>query len=188
MLLTREFLKPASQIQRGFARFAGSDLPTVEADNGDDFRGTARQEALVGNEDIVPGQRNFTDFVSSFAGQLHHRVSRDTFEDPGFGARRFDDTILNDEDVIARAFGDLALVVEHQGFKRAGVRAFDLGENIVEVVQLLDPRAECTRVISQRARRDQLHAVFVDLFRIERDRVGDDDDLWVAGPANVQPQ
>src|SRR5690606_38386458 len=94
----------------------------------------------------------------------------------------------DDEDVVAGAFGDGALVVEHQGFGAAGVGALDLGEDVVQVVERLDPGVQGRRVVADRAGGDDLQAVLVQLGRVEDDRVGDDDDLRVARLARVEPE
>ena len=60
---------------------------------------------------------------------------------------------LDQEDVVARALGDFALVVEHQGFDAAGLQALDLGQDVVEVVERLDPRAERRRMVADDAGR-----------------------------------
>ena len=56
--------------------------------------------------------------------------------------------VAHQEDVVARALGDFALVVEHQGFDAAGLQAFDLGQDVVEIVERLDPRVERRRMIA----------------------------------------
>ena len=48
--------------------------------------------------------------------------------------------LAHQEDIVAGALGDFAFVIEHQGFDAAGLQAFDLGQNVVEVVERLDPR------------------------------------------------
>ena len=61
---------------------------------------------------------------------------------PGVDRRRVQLAPSDDEDVVAGAFGHFALVVEHQGFEAAGVGPLDLGQDVVEVVQRLDPRVQ----------------------------------------------
>ena len=85
-------------------------------------------------------------------GQLDHRVARDAFQNAGVDRRRVAARRLADqEDVVAGAFGDFALVVEHQGFDAAGLQAFDLGQDVVEIVERLDPRAERAGMVADRA-------------------------------------
>ena len=73
----------------------------------------------------------------------------------------------DEEDVVAGALGDFPLVVEHQGFDAAGLQPFDLGQNVVQIIERLDPRAECRRMVARGAGRDDLQAVAIELFGIE---------------------
>ena len=50
--------------------------------------------------------------------------------------------VADEEDVVAGALGHFALVVEHQGLDAAGLLPLDLGQDVVEVIERLDPRAE----------------------------------------------
>ena len=75
-------------------------------------------------------------------GQLDHRLAGDAFQNAGVDRRRQQHAVADQKDVVARAFGDFALVVEHQGFDAAGLQAFDLGQNVVEIIERLDPRAQ----------------------------------------------
>ena len=95
---------------------------------------------------------------------------------------------LDEEDVVAGAFGDLALVVEHQGFEAAGLDGLDLGQDVVEVVQRLDARIEGVGMVADRADRDDLQAVLVQFRRIEGDVVDDDDDLRIGRLARVEAE
>ena len=61
--------------------------------------------------------------------------------------------VLDHEDVVAGALGDLALVVEHQGFEAAGLGPLDLGQDVVEVVERLDPRIDGVGMVPRRRRR-----------------------------------
>ena len=64
--------------------------------------------------------------------------------------------MAHEEDVVARALGHFALVVEHQRFDAAGLQAFDLGQDVVEVIERLDPRAQRGRVVPLHAHGDDL--------------------------------
>ena len=79
-------------------------------------------------------------------------------------------------------------MVQHQSFHSAGIRAFDLGHDVVQVVQRLDTRAECSWVIANRCGSHKSHTGLIKLRRIERNRVGNDDHLRIAGAANVEAQ
>ena len=76
------------------------------------------------------------------AGQLDHGVAGDAFEDAGVDRRREQPPVADQEDVVAGALGHFALVVEHQGLDAAGLHALDLGQDVVQVVERLDPRAQ----------------------------------------------
>ena len=45
------------------------------------------------------------------------------------------DAVADDEDVVARALGDVALLVQHDGFAHARLDALDLGQDVVQVVE-----------------------------------------------------
>ena len=126
--------------------------------------------------------------VAGRAGQLDHGVAGDPFEDARVDRGRMNLAAVHDEDIVARALGDLALVVEHQGFQAAGVGPLDLGEDVVQVVERLDPRVDRVGMVAGRRGRDDLQAVVVQLFRIEADVVGDDDDLRVGRLARIETQ
>ncbi len=96
--------------------------------------------------------------------------------------------LRDQEDVVAGAFGHFALVVEHQGFDAAGLHPLDLGQDVVQVVQRLDARVQCGRVIAHRAGRDDLQALLVVLLGIEREVVGDDDHLRVRAQVGIEAQ
>ena len=83
--------------------------------------------------------------MPAVAGQLDDGVARDAFEDAGVDRRRLQHAVLDDEDVVAGALGDLALVVEHQRFEAAGADRLDLGQDVVQVVERLDARVQRVR-------------------------------------------
>ena len=57
---------------------------------------------------------------------------------------------------------------------------FDLGQDVVEIVQRFDARRQCGRVIADRRRRDDLHARSRTVPADTGDVVDDDDDLRLA--------
>ena len=42
---------------------------------------------------------------------------------------------MHDKDIVTTAFGDLAFVIEHERFGTIGIRAFDFGEDVIQVIQ-----------------------------------------------------
>ena len=73
------------------------------------------------------------DGVALVLRDLDDRVARDARQDPGREIRRVDDAVLDDEDVLARAVRDVAVVGEHDRFLVAGVVRLRDGEHRVEV-------------------------------------------------------
>ena len=122
------------------------------------------------------------------AGELDHGIAGDAFQNAGVERRRLQHAAADEEDVVARAFGDFALVIEHQGFDAAGLQAFDLGQNVVQIIQRFDPRVERGRMVANRAGGDDFQAVAVEIFRIELDLVGDDDHLRIAAAIGIEAQ
>jgi len=47
------------------------------------------------------------------------------------------DTFAYQEDIVARTLGHFTLMIQHQGFNATSLNAFDLGQNVVEIVQRL---------------------------------------------------
>ena len=71
---------------------------------------------------------------------------------PALSGGVLQDALLDEEDIVARAFGDLAVVVQHDRFEAAGPDRLDLGEDVVEIVQRLDARIERIGMIADRRR------------------------------------
>ena len=93
--------------------------------------------AIVKPERVIPTSMEFVDIAGLVAGASKGEGLGNQF----LANIRETDAILHvvrcfdDEDVVPGTFGDFALVVEHQGFDETGVGAFDLGEDVVEVVE-----------------------------------------------------
>ena len=80
--------------------------------------------------------------MPSSRARFDHGLARDALQNARVGRRREQHAVADQEDVVGRALGHFALVVEHQGFHAAGLHALDLGQDVVQVVERLDPRAE----------------------------------------------
>jgi len=135
--LSDQPVEAVEEIPGDRAGLAGADGPAVALDHGDHLGGGPGQEALVGGVDVVAVHGPLDDGDSGLPGKLDHGVAGDPFQDPGVDRGRDQFATFDDEDVVTSAFGDLALVVEHQSFEAAGVGPLDLGEDRVEVVQRL---------------------------------------------------
>src|SRR6185436_1746737 len=68
------------------------------------------------------------------AQELDRRVTRDALEDRSGRRRRANNTVFEDEDVLARAFSDEALRVEHERLVEAALDRHALRENRRDVL------------------------------------------------------
>ena len=74
----------------------------------------ARDEAFAEGRQLVGHDAALGHLDAAPAGELDHRLTRQAVEE-AIGGRRVEDAVLDEEDVGARAFGDAALPVEHEG-------------------------------------------------------------------------
>ena len=169
-------------------RLAISDLSPIETDRRDHLRGTAGQEAFVGHKQVVPRQGYLVCRQPVLLGEFEHGVACNPLQDPRVDRWREQLPSFDDEDIIARAFGDFALVVEHHGFDASGPQALDFGQDVIQVIQRLDPRIERCGVIADRRGGDQVEPVPVVGFGIEGNPIGDDDDLRIFAAERVEPE
>ena len=120
-------------------------------------------------------------------GQFQHGVARDSFENPGIDRRCQQLALVDDEQVVAGALSHFAFVVEHHRFDAPRFQSLHLGHDVIEVIERLDPWAESGRMIANRRRGHQFQAFAVKRFGIQRDAVGDDDDLRIAALVGSNP-
>ena len=64
----------------------------------------------------------------------------DAFQNAVGCRRRLHLPVADDEDIVGGALGDVPLVVQHDRFGHVGIRRLDLGQDVVEIVEALDPR------------------------------------------------
>ena len=95
---------------------------------------------------------------------------------------------MNDENVVAGAFCDVALVVEQEAFVVAAVKRFDFGENIVQIIQRFDHRRERGNAHAARRHRDEFNAVGVYFRRIQFDGIRDDNHRRFGAVARAEPE
>ena len=86
-----------------------ANLAVVDLADRRQLGGRAGQEDFVGDVEVVAGERGLDDFEAPVAGDLDDRMARDAVED-AVEWRRSDLAVADDEDVLARAFGDEARV------------------------------------------------------------------------------
>ena len=108
-------------------------------------------------------------------GDLKHHAARDAIERTGTERRRGDRTVADDEDIVARAFGHEALIVQHQPLFRTGLDRLHFRHHVVEVIQRLHLRRQ--DVVPRATRRDRRHhePIFIRTRRIELDARRDDE-------------
>ena len=87
---------------------AGADLDAVEFADGRDFGGGAGEEGLVGDVDLVARDALLHDLDAEVLADVEHGVAGDAVQRAGRQVGRVDHAVLDDEDVLARAFGDEA--------------------------------------------------------------------------------
>ncbi len=158
------------------AGLAIGDGTAVDFGDGDDFGAGAGEEAFVGDVDVLAGHVFFGCRDAGSAGELHNDLAGDAHEDAAVFGWGEELAIFDDEDVVAGAFGDHAEVIEHEGFGDAGVDGLPFGQDVVEVVEAFDFGAGGVGVVAHDAGGDDGHAVFVGIFGVHLDVVGDDED------------
>jgi len=152
----------------------GADGALVDAGDGDDLGAGAGEEAFVGGVEVEAGDGFFDNGDGGRAGEGHDDLAGDAHEDAGVFGWGLKFAVLDDEDVVAGAFADVAEVVKHDGFGDAGIERFPLGHDVVEVVETLDLGGEAVGVIADDRGGDDGHAGLVHLLGVHLDLVGDD--------------
>ena len=182
------------------AFLAGADLDVVAAAwavdvdgvDADDFGGGAGEEDFVGLQDFV--EAHFLDDALDADHRAEFGADEafgDAFEAAavaGGVGRRVDHAILDDEDVVARALGDPAVGGEHDGLVAAGFDGFDLGEDVVEVIQALDAGIKALAGRFGALGDDHAHAFVVELGFVQANLVGDADHAGDGAAARIQAQ
>ena len=112
----------------------------------------------------------------------------DAFEDARLVGRREHPALADQEDVVAGALGHFAAVIEHQGLDAAGLEPLDLRQDVVEVVERFDSRAQGRRVVADRAHGDEFQPVAIQFVGVERDLIGDDDHLGMGTAVGIESQ
>src|SRR5690606_17403914 len=111
---------------------ARADAAVVDFADGRDLGGGAGEEGFVGDVDVVARQALGDHLQSQVGRQRVHGGAGDAGEgggDLGFA----DHAVLDDEDVLAGAFGHEALGVEQQGLVVAVLQGLGVGDDGVGV-------------------------------------------------------
>ena len=92
-------------------RFAIPDETSVRFDDGDNLRCRSGEETFIRDENVVPGDVGLCDFDSKLRRDFKDNQSRNPAQRARRDGRRENLTALDDENVIRRAFGDIASVI-----------------------------------------------------------------------------
>src|SRR5690606_30187724 len=114
------------------AAAADADLATVELANRSDLGSGAGEEGLVGNVDLVAGDALLDDLDTQLARQSQHGAAGDAVQ-AGGDFRGVDHAVLDDEDVLAGAFGHVAFRIEQQRLVGTGRHRFLQRQHRVDI-------------------------------------------------------
>src|SRR5450830_804330 len=87
------------------AAAAATEFDAVEFANRCDFSGGAGEEGFVGDIDLVAGDALLYDFQPQILADVEHGVAGDAVQGASGQVGRVDHAVLDDKDVLARAFG-----------------------------------------------------------------------------------
>jgi hypothetical protein len=135
----------------------------VDEHDGHHLAGGARQERLVGPEQVLVQHRGFLDRDAEIARQLDDELARDAGQQAGVDRRRHQAALAHDEQVRLRALRDLAAEVAHDRFERAEAQRVLHGQRVVQQVVRLDERVERRRVVAHDRHERHAHAERVDV-------------------------
>src|SRR5262249_7037759 len=93
------------------AGFSVSDRASVDFDHWNNLGSSSREEAFVGNENIVSREICLRDFNVELAGNIKDDGSRDASQRSGRDRGCEDFAVLDDENVIGGTFGHVARIV-----------------------------------------------------------------------------
>ena len=156
-------------------RRAFADPPVVDVHDGDELRARAREEALVRIEEVKSRDALLPRGDSQARRHLQDRATRDPLERAVPEGRREQRAALHDENVVGGAFRHEAVVVQHDRLEGAGAVGLDLREDVLQVVEALDPRVEDRRPDLASGRRDHPEPLLVQILGVELHLVHDAD-------------
>src|SRR5579872_7254753 len=115
------------------ARLAFADDAVVDIADGNHLGSRPGQKRLIRGVQVAAQDVGRLDLEVEVARDGHHRVLGDPLERAGRHWRGEELAVLDDEDVLARAFADVALGREQDGLVVACLQRFDLGHRRVDV-------------------------------------------------------
>ena len=183
-----EFAEGGDDLGGDGAGFAVTDEAAVELDGGDDLGGGAGEEAFVGGEEVVASHHLLFAGEAELAEDFDDGLAGDAVETASGDGRGVDFAVFGDEDVVAGAFGDVALFVEHDALFATGLDGLNFGHDVVEVVEGFDLGAEGSGGGATGGAGDEVEAFFVAFRGVQRDGAGDDDDAGAGALEGVQAE
>src|SRR2546426_7941012 len=156
------------QLLRDLPRPAIPDHAPVELDDGPDLRGSARDERLVRGPHVEQCEGPLDGPDPELLRELEDGLPRDPGEVRGrvWGHHR---VVLDDEEVVRARLGNVPLDIQEERLVRPVLVRLDPGEDLVQVVQGLDARAQALRRDAAGARGDDLQPLLVLVLRIQHD-------------------
>src|SRR5215208_6918436 len=110
-----------------------ADLLIVDRADGRHLRRGPRHEHLVGEIEVGADQARLLDAIAEILRDLDDRVARHPGEDRGGEVGRVDDAVLDDEDVLAGAIGDMPVVGHENRLVVAGSRRLEDRQHRVQI-------------------------------------------------------
>src|SRR5580700_3839376 len=176
------------QFESDRPRVAIADRSTVQLNSRDHFCSGTGKKTFVCDQYIVPCQIRFLNRNAVLLGEFKDDASGNPSQDPGIDGRGRDHSFLDHEQIVPGTLGYIALFVQHNSFSRTRLLGLDLSQDVVQIVQGLNPWAQCgRRDPSNRASR-QGQALFIQRVRIKGDGGGDDDDTRPATTVRAKPE
>src|SRR5690606_41035335 len=115
-------------------RLYGADRTIVDLADRRHLGGGASEEKLVGAVEVAPGEVRLPHLDAFGPEEVDDRRPGDAVEDSGGDRRREHDSIAGQEQVLAGAFRDVAVGVEHERVVVAGGHGLLLAQHAVQVL------------------------------------------------------
>ena len=176
------------ELPRERAGLAAADDAAVNLDHRHDFRAGAGQETFVRVEQIVARQVRLGNFHTELLREFHHRAARDAVKRTRIIRRREQRAVLDDEQIIRRAFGYKTFGVQHHGLFHAGIVRLDLGKDVVQIIKRFDGRVDRAVQIAHGRDGHDIHAARVKFRRIDLDFAGNDDNARLFAAPRIQAE
>src|SRR6266404_9829801 len=122
------------EFARDGASDAFADLDAIYGADGRDFDGRANEENFIHDVEHLARDHLFLHRNTQIFGELHDGVARDARQNTGGQRRRIERSVVNEEDVHAGAFANVAAGIEGDAFRVVVERSFHANELGVHVI------------------------------------------------------